>query len=191
MTYGEVILYARAHLKRYGGGRSWQSLILHEVGHALDLAHRTSTRDVMYPMLRAHGPGTFSAKEVKRLRSVLKRTGCDYQHLRFLSPRPGGGAWGIPSPPSGVTAAAPTSTTATIRWSTPASTGGAPVIGYRVARGSSGSDGGPWETVVPATTRAFTFTRLTPNRGYLIDVQAITAIGYGDRMRALVRVPPA
>jgi hypothetical protein len=190
-TYGDVVLYAPVHLKRFGGGASWQALILHEVGHALDLAHRSSTKDVMYPRLRANGPGRFSPTEVKRLRSVLKRTSCDYGHLRFLSPRPGGGAWGVPTPPNGVSAVAPSSTTATVRWSTPDSTGGAPIIGYRLARGGSAADGGPWATVVPAGTRSFTFTRLTPNTRYLIDVHAVTAIGYGERLRLLVTVPPA
>jgi hypothetical protein len=191
-THGDVVLYAPAHLaKRFGGGDSWQALILHEVGHALDLAHRSSSADIMYPRLRVNGPGRFSPTEVKRLRAVLKRTGCDYDHLRYLSPRPGGSAYTVPSAPTDVSASAPSSTSATIRWAPPSATGGAPVIGYRVARGSSGADGGPQVSFVPPTDRSFTFTGLTPNTGYYIDVQPITAIGYGSGMRTLVIVPPS
>jgi hypothetical protein len=190
-TYGELVLYAPAHLKRYGGGRSWQALILHEVGHTLDLAHRTSTRDVMYPALRADGPGTFSRTEVKRLRAVLKRTGCDYAHLPLLSPRPGGGAYDVPSVPTRASASAPSSTRATIRWSAPTSTGGTPVIAYRVARGGDANGGGAWAGYIPASARSFTFTKLTPNTRYHIQVQAVNALGIGSWTRFLVTVPPA
>jgi hypothetical protein len=190
-TYGDVVLYAPAHLKRYGGGLSWQAVILHEVGHALNLAHRSSTRAVMYPYLRTDGPGRFSAIEVKRLRSVLQRTHCDYGHLPLLSPRPGGARWAYPSAPTKVSASAGSPTTATIRWSAPTSTGGTKVIGYRVARGGSAAGGAPWDTVVPASTRSFTFTRLQSNSRYYLVVQPLNALGYGSGMQVLVTVPPA
>lgn len=78
MTYGRVLLYTGFKGKRTGAGSTWQSLITHEVGHALNLDHRTATGDAMYPSLSASSPGRFSTAEVTALKSVLKRTSCDY-----------------------------------------------------------------------------------------------------------------
>lgn len=189
---GDLVLYAPARLRtRFGGGLSWQALILHEVGHSLGLGHSASTRDVMYPSMRTNGPGRFSPTEVKHLRSVLQRTGCDYDHLRYLSPRPGGGVYTAPSAPTGVSASATSATTATIRWSAPSSTGGAPVIGYRLARGGSGRGDAAWDRVIPASARSFTFTGLIPNSGYYLEVRPVNALGYGGGMRTLVILPAA
>ncbi|MDH2443046.1 hypothetical protein QDR37_03705 [Amnibacterium sp. CER49] len=84
ITYGRVLLYTGFHGAGTGAGATWQSLITHEVGHALDLDHRTSTADAMYPSLTAASPGRFSPAEVKALRAVLQRQGCDYRAFARL-----------------------------------------------------------------------------------------------------------
>jgi hypothetical protein len=93
--------------------------------------------------------------------------------------------------PTGASASAPSATTATIRWSAPTSTGGTPVIAYRVARGGDANGGGAWAGYIPASARSFTFTNLTPNTRYYIQVQAVNALGIGSWTRFLVTVPPA
>jgi hypothetical protein len=76
ITYGRVLLSTRFAGARYGGGQTWQALLTHEVGHALNLAHRTSPSSVMYPSLTAGSPARFSAAEVVALKRVLRTTGC-------------------------------------------------------------------------------------------------------------------
>jgi hypothetical protein len=76
ITYGRVLLSTRFDGPRYGSGQTWQALITHEVGHALNLAHRTSRSSVMYPSLTAGSPARFSAAEVAALKRVLRTTGC-------------------------------------------------------------------------------------------------------------------
>lgn len=83
-TYGRVLLYSGFHGPRTGKGASWQSLITHEVGHALNLDHRTSKSDAMYPSLTGTSPGRFSAAEVKALKIVLKRQSCSYSAFAQL-----------------------------------------------------------------------------------------------------------
>jgi hypothetical protein len=84
ITYGRVLLYTGFHGARAGAGATWQSLITHEVGHALDLDHRTSAADAMYPSLTAASPGRFSPAEVTALKAVLQRRGCDYRAFAQL-----------------------------------------------------------------------------------------------------------
>lgn len=79
MTYGRVLLSSRFDAPRLGAGVTWESLILHEVGHALNLAHRGGTDAVMHPMLSADSPDRYTPKEVAALRRVLQTTGCDYE----------------------------------------------------------------------------------------------------------------
>jgi hypothetical protein len=78
MTYGRVLLSSRFTGPRTGGGVSWQSLIMHEVGHALNLAHRGGPDSLMHPTLTAATPDGFTAAEVRALRQVLQTSHCDY-----------------------------------------------------------------------------------------------------------------
>lgn len=78
ITYGRVLLSSRFAGRREGGGVTWQALILHEVGHALNLAHRGGAGSIMHPTLTASTPGRYTPAEVRALRRVLQTTGCDY-----------------------------------------------------------------------------------------------------------------
>ena len=78
ITSGRVLLSTTFRGPLRGAGASWQSLIVHEVGHALNLAHRSQARDVMNPILSARSPGRFQPDELTALKRVLQRTGCDY-----------------------------------------------------------------------------------------------------------------
>ncbi|MCU1472298.1 MAG: putative cell wall binding repeat 2-containing protein [Amnibacterium sp.] len=84
MTYGRVLLYTGFKGRVTGAGSTWQSLITHEVGHALNLDHRTTASDAMYPSLSVASPGRFSSNEVAALKSVLRRTSCDYTAFKRL-----------------------------------------------------------------------------------------------------------
>jgi hypothetical protein len=79
VTYGRVLLSTRFRAPRTGPGATWQALILHEVGHALNLAHRGGPASVMHPMLTADSPARYTAAEVSALHRVLQTTGCDYR----------------------------------------------------------------------------------------------------------------
>lgn len=78
ITSGRVLLSTTFRGPRLGTGSTWQSLIVHEVGHALNLAHRSPAKDAMHPTLTKASPGRFQPQEVAALRRVLQRTGCDY-----------------------------------------------------------------------------------------------------------------
>jgi hypothetical protein len=84
VTYGRVLLYTGFRGRRTGAGATWQSLITHEVGHALNLDHRPAKSDAMYPSLSEQSPGRFSAAEVTALKGVLKRRACDYRSFSQL-----------------------------------------------------------------------------------------------------------
>jgi hypothetical protein len=84
MTYGRVLLYTGFKGRLTGAGNTWQSLVTHEVGHALNLDHRTAPTDAMYPSLSAESPGRFTAAEVTALKSVLQRTSCNYSAFKRL-----------------------------------------------------------------------------------------------------------
>ena len=78
ITYGRVLLSSRFSAPRTGAGVTWQSLILHEVGHALDLAHHGGATSIMHPSLSSSTPGRYTPAEVRALRQVLQTSGCDY-----------------------------------------------------------------------------------------------------------------
>jgi hypothetical protein len=84
MTYGRVLFYTGFKGRLTGPGTTWQSLVTHEVGHALNLDHRTTPTDAMYPSLSQESPGRFSAAEVTALKSALQRTSCDYSAFKRL-----------------------------------------------------------------------------------------------------------
>ena len=78
MTYGRVLLSSRFDAPRSAAGVSWQALILHEVGHALNLAHHDDASAVMNPLLSGESPGRYTPAETRALGRVLQTTGCDY-----------------------------------------------------------------------------------------------------------------
>jgi Matrixin len=78
ITYGRVLLSSRFTGPRTGPGLSWQALILHEVGHALNLAHDSDPASIMSPTLSSATPARYTPDEVRALRAVLQTTGCDY-----------------------------------------------------------------------------------------------------------------
>jgi polyvinyl alcohol dehydrogenase (cytochrome) len=98
-----------------------------------------------------------------------------------------------PGQPTAVTATRDdTAHTAVLRWSPPTTTGGSAVTGYRVSRDGVDSAGsGPSSTVLPATARSQTFTRLAPGRTYALTVQALNAVGAGEKATVLVTMAPA
>lgn len=95
------------------------------------------------------------------------------------------------SAPRGV-GAQPSATggTATLTWSPPAASGGAPVTGYRVARNGVDSTGtGSWSTTVAASVRQHVFGSLVPGQTYTLTVQAVTSLGTGTSASVTVLVP--
>lgn len=80
ITSGRVLLWSRFAGSRTGAGVGvgWQALVLHEVGHALNLAHRGGEASIMHPTLTASTPGRYTAAEVRALKQVLQTTHCDY-----------------------------------------------------------------------------------------------------------------
>lgn len=79
ITSGRVLLSTTFTGPRRGAGATWQSLIVHEVGHALNLAHRSPIGDAMHASLSEASPGRFRPAEVRALKKVLQTSGCDYR----------------------------------------------------------------------------------------------------------------
>ena len=72
-----------------------------------------------------------------------------------------------------------TARTATLSWQPPID-GDPLVTGYRVSRDGIDTVGvGPWSTVLSATARSATFTRLAPGSAYRLSVQPLAATGAG------------
>lgn len=102
---------------------------------------------------------------------------------------PPGYATTVPSNPTGVSTSV-TASTATITWSPPASTGGAAITGYFVARdGTDRSGGGRYSTVKIATTGSFTFTMMVPGVTYHLSVAAQNSAGRGDSVVKTITIP--
>lgn len=90
----------------------------------------------------------------------------------------------VPSSPTGVSAAANSTTVATLSWQPPTSDGGSTVTGYKVSR-----DGGTgWSEIVPATARSQAFA-LAPGLAYHLSVSAINAVGAGPVVSVPVTMP--
>lgn len=99
------------------------------------------------------------------------------------------GRWAVPVAPTAVTAAATSSTSASISWSLPGDSGGRPVTGYRVSRDGTDSTGfGAFSTVIAADQRTFAFGRLVAGQTYRLTVAAVTAVGTSPAHGAQVRV---
>jgi glucose/arabinose dehydrogenase len=93
--------------------------------------------------------------------------------------------------PSSVAASQTAAAAATITWAPPAATGGQPITGYRVSRDGVDSAGeGAYTTVVAASARSFTMTRLVTGRSYTLSVQAVTAAGDGAAAARTVTITP-
>lgn len=76
-----------------------------------------------------------------------------------------------------------------LRWSPPASDGGSPVTGYRVARdGVDAGGAGPWSTQRTAEIRSQTFGKLMPGSTYALSVAAVNAVGTGAAATVSVTV---
>lgn len=79
-----------------------------------------------------------------------------------------------PTAPTHVTATRVTSSTATIVWSPPATSGWYWISGYRVSRDGYDNRGeGAWATTVSRSARAFTFTRLRSATTYNLTVRPV------------------
>lgn len=76
ITAARVLLSSRFTGPKYGAGQTWQALVTHEVGHALNLAHRSTRTAAMYPSLTTDSPARFTPSEVAALKRVLRTSGC-------------------------------------------------------------------------------------------------------------------
>lgn len=102
----------------------------------------------------------------------------------LVSAVPAHAAVTTPSIPRAVTATK-TTNSATLKWSPPASTGGAVINAYRVSRS------GGYEKLVYGYTRSFQFTGLRTLTAYNLFVQARNAKGLGPAAKVYVRIEPA
>lgn len=85
-----------------------------------------------------------------------------------------------PTVPTSVSASPTGAGSAVLKWSPPASNGGAAITGYVVGRDGTDSNGtGAWSTTVAASTRSQNFTLLVPGRTYTLSVRAKSAAGLG------------
>jgi hypothetical protein len=123
-----------------------------------------ATRTFTFTLLRPDATYTFSVQAINSAGSSVAAT--------ILS----GPA---PTSPVGLTATSPGDPTrVTVSWQPPASTGGLPITGYRVARdGTDTTGGGAYATTRPAGDRSFTFTLLRRSTTYTFTVAAITSAG--------------
>ena len=80
---------------------------------------------------------------------------------------------GVPGQVSGLSASSSAPTTATATWSAPADDGGSSITGYRVSLVGGGS------TLVSAGTTSHTFTGLSPETTYTVQVAAVNGEGDG------------
>ena len=72
----------------------------------------------------------------------------------------------------------------TLRWSTPANTGGAAIVRYEYRWGESGGEFGDWMSVAPSA-RSATVSNLTNGTEYVFEVRGANALGYGSAETAM------
>ena len=85
----------------------------------------------------------------------------------------GGTTADVPGQVTGLSASSSAPTSATVTWSAPADDGGSSITGYRVTLAGGGS------TLVSAGTTSHTFTGLSPETTYTVQVAAVNAEGDG------------
>lgn len=96
-----------------------------------------------------------------------------------------------PQAPTLATATVTSATSARLTWAPPLNDGGSPVAGYLVARDGGGTGKPSWSKVVPATTGAQGFSKLTTGATYRLSVAAINAEGTGPEAAVSVLVRTA
>ena len=67
----------------------------------------------------------------------------------------------------------------TLRWNTPANSGGAEIVRYEYRWGESGGEFGDWMSVAPSA-RSATVPNLTNGTEYVFEVRAVNALGKGE-----------
>ncbi len=127
--------------------------------------------------LQAH-PAASPAEVTKAITStattgIVKNSLSAQNHLLYVKPP----ALGLPGAPTSVAVTPASSTSATLAWAPPTSTGGSTITGYRLARDGGTAGGTPWSGTATATERSRTFTGLTPGATYTLSVSAINAQG--------------
>ena len=95
----------------------------------------------------------------------------------------------VPGIPTNVVGSVNSSSTASLSWGLPTSTGGAPITGYYVARDGGTGGQNPWSTTVPATTRSQGFSNLAAGSTYTFSVAAINSLGRGPIATVQVTMP--
>jgi hypothetical protein len=99
----------------------------------------------------------------------------------------GSGALGAPA---GVSVTTNASGAAVLSWAPPVYAGGQTITGYRVTRdGTDNAGAGAVLTVLPASARSFSSTRLVSGQAYALSVQAVTGTSSGPIARDTVRIP--
>lgn len=99
--------------------------------------------------------------------------------LPWLAERGVGSNASVPGAPTGVRASATSDTTATISWTAPSNTGGAPITSYLV---EESVDGGPWSEVGETgdSLTSADVVQLTTGATYQFRVSAINSAGTGS-----------
>src|SRR5207245_887250 len=83
-----------------------------------------------------------------------------------------------PSPPTGLTATAVSSSQINLSWTAPGNNGGSAITGYKIERSTDG--GTTWSIIVCSTgytTTTYSDTGLSPSTTYTYRVSAINSVG--------------
>src|SRR3989441_687098 len=91
-----------------------------------------------------------------------------------------------PSPPSGLSATAVSSSQISLTWTAPADNGGSPITGYKIERSTDG--GSTWTTLVAntgSTAASYSDTGLSHTTTYTYRVSAINSAGTGSPSTAV------